>query len=271
MWTNILMFTLRFFAGPIVHRISPLGLLFCSATLGAAGLIWLGRPETEGSWAWMAAVTVYGLGKTFYWPTMLGVISERYPKGGALALGISGGVGMLSAGLFGSPIIGYQQDYAATRDLDEHAPDTYRRYKADEPTAPLPFLPQIAGIDKGKVGVLENYIKIEKKAEEAQKTNTTLKNEDLELDLAKDLALLQKQGEKNDELQKRYDWWLREGRENAEVDNPRLEAAIVKGGKQALTWTAAVPGAMALGYLFLILVFKLKGGYQQVHIDQEHH
>ena len=44
-------------------------------------------------------MTVYGIGKTFYWPTMLGVISERFPKGGALALGLSGGLGMISAGL----------------------------------------------------------------------------------------------------------------------------------------------------------------------------
>src|SRR5437773_2371042 len=90
-WTNVLMFTLRFFAGPIVHKISPVGLLFCSAVVGTLGLWMLGQPFTNSTWAWMVAVTVYGLGKTFYWPTMLGVISERFPRGGALALGFSGG------------------------------------------------------------------------------------------------------------------------------------------------------------------------------------
>ena len=100
-WTNILMFTLRFFAGPIVHKISPVGLLFASAVLGTSGLLLLGMPATDTAWLWMGAVTVYGIGKTFYWPTMLGVISERFPRGGALALGFSGGVGMLSAGILG--------------------------------------------------------------------------------------------------------------------------------------------------------------------------
>ena len=86
-WTNVLMFTLRFFAGPIVHKINPIGLLFCSASLGTIGLYLLGNPAVDSVWPWMAAVTVYALGKTFYWPTLLGVISERFPKGGAPGAG----------------------------------------------------------------------------------------------------------------------------------------------------------------------------------------
>src|SRR5262249_28871618 len=102
-WTNVLMTALRFFAGPIVHKISPVGLLFVSAVLGTAGLVLLGWAETNTTWLWLGAVTVYGVGKTFYWPTMLGVISERFPRGGALALGLSGGIGMISAGVLGGP------------------------------------------------------------------------------------------------------------------------------------------------------------------------
>src|SRR5262249_50519769 len=109
LWTNALMFTLRFFAGPIVEKINPVGLLFTTAVLGTAGLWMLGQDFTNSTWPWMAAVTVYALGKTFYWPTLLGVISERFPKGGALALGLSGGIGMMAAGLFGAPGIGYKQ------------------------------------------------------------------------------------------------------------------------------------------------------------------
>src|SRR5438270_11396925 len=135
-WTNILMFTLRFFAGPIVHKISPIGLLFASAVIGTTGLWLLGMAGTNTFWLWMGAVTVYGLGKTFYWPTMLGVISERFPKGGALALGFSGGVGMLAAGLLGGPGIGYMQDYAAVQEIKgDPAYDRYKSYKTvEEPT-----------------------------------------------------------------------------------------------------------------------------------------
>jgi hypothetical protein len=71
-WTNVLMFTLRFFAGPIVQKINPVGLLFASAALGTIGLYLLGNPAVDTVWPWMAAVTIYGIGKTFYWPTCSG-------------------------------------------------------------------------------------------------------------------------------------------------------------------------------------------------------
>src|SRR5262249_44012790 len=115
-WTSSIMFVLRFFAGPIVERINPLGLLFVSAVLGSAGLFWLGS-TSEGLAVIFAASTVYGLGKTFFWPTMLGVVGERFPKGGALTMGTIGGGGVLSGGLPGGPRIGYKQDFFATAEL----------------------------------------------------------------------------------------------------------------------------------------------------------
>ena len=163
-WTNALMFTLRFFAGPIVHRINPVWLLFASACLGATGLWLLGQDFTNSVWPWVAAVTVYGIGKTFYWPTLLGVVSERFPKGGALALGLSGGIGMLSAGFLGGPGIGYKQDYFAVQKLEQTSPATYERYKS--PTASgfpvvTDVLPnatkQVAGLDNAKLKVFDDY------------------------------------------------------------------------------------------------------------------
>ncbi len=187
-WTNVLMFTLRFFAGPIVEKINPIGLLFCSAALGTIGLYLLGNPAVDSVWPWMAAVTVYGLGKTFYWPTMLGVISERFPKGGALALGLAGGVGMIGAGILGTPGIGYKQDYFAKQYLEEtpESQATYARYmavkqdsdKKDVPdTKPFPLVttvfpekvPPIAGIDNKKYGVFKEYMGNQAKIDEAKK------------------------------------------------------------------------------------------------------
>jgi MFS family permease len=255
-WTNVLMFVLRFFAGPIVHRISPLGLLFCSAVLGTAGLLLLGVPFTDTTWLWLAAVTVYGIGKTFYWPTMLGVISERFPKGGALALGISGGIGMLSAGFLGGPVIGYKQDFAATTALKQKAPETYERYRSEKPQAPLPGLPLIAGLDNSKVGVLDNYVAIEK---------TPVDGLPQKLNIETDLALLQSEhrtGENVQALEKLSKWWESTGKPHAATDFPQVSAAKLFGGKKALTWTAAVPALMALCYLLLILYFRARGGYK---------
>src|SRR3954469_20275543 len=85
-YTSLLMFVLRFFAGPIVHKINPLGLLFISAIFGAVGLYWLGAITPAG--VAVASATLFALGKTFYWPTMLGVIGKRFPKTGAIAMGL---------------------------------------------------------------------------------------------------------------------------------------------------------------------------------------
>jgi len=96
-YTAGLMFVLRFFAGPVVHRLSPFGLLAGCSVLTAAGLYWLGSLK-EGSPAIMAfaAATVFGIGKTYYWPTMLGITAEQFPRGGALLMNLMGGAGMLA-------------------------------------------------------------------------------------------------------------------------------------------------------------------------------
>ena len=149
-YTSALMFVLRFFAGPIVERINPLGLLTISGVLGFVGLIMLSKADAAGA-AFLAA-SVYGLGKTFLWPTMLGVIGERFPRGGALVMGVSGGIGMLSAGLLGGPLIGYEQDYYAHQELKTKSPETYARYSAEKESS-LYGLPAIKGLNGEKVGV----------------------------------------------------------------------------------------------------------------------
>src|SRR4029078_8633562 len=75
-YTSGLMFVLRFFAGPIVERINPLGLLTLSGVLGFVGLMMLSKANSGGA-AFLAG-GVYALGKTFLWPTMLGVAGERF-------------------------------------------------------------------------------------------------------------------------------------------------------------------------------------------------
>ncbi|HEY1376599.1 MAG TPA: MFS transporter [Gemmataceae bacterium] len=93
-YTSFLMFILRFFAGPIAHKFSPVGMLFFCSILTTAGLYGLSIANTAV--LAFAAATVFGLGITYYWPTMLGVTAERFPKGGALVIGLMGCVGNLA-------------------------------------------------------------------------------------------------------------------------------------------------------------------------------
>jgi MFS family permease len=106
-YTSAIMLVLRFFAGPIVHRLSPLGLLAASAVFAIVGLTWLSGAKTLG--VIFAAATLYGFGKTFFWPTMLGVVSDQTPRGGALTLNALGGIGMLAVGVLGTAYIGALQ------------------------------------------------------------------------------------------------------------------------------------------------------------------
>lgn len=105
-YTSLIMMILRFFAGPIVHALSPIGLLIASAIFAVVGLYTLSF--TQGMMIF-AAATLYGIGKTFFWPTMLGIVSEQTPKGGALTLNAMGGIGMLAVGVLGFPYIGTLQ------------------------------------------------------------------------------------------------------------------------------------------------------------------
>ena len=105
-YTSAIMMVLRFFAGPIVHKISPLGLLASCSVLAIIGLYTLSI--TQGMMIFVAA-TIYGVAKTFFWPTMLGVVAEQCPKGGAFTLNALGGIGMLAVGTLGGTYIGVLQ------------------------------------------------------------------------------------------------------------------------------------------------------------------
>ncbi len=123
-YTAFIMMVLRFCAGGIVHRLSPLGLLATSSLVAAVGLFLLS--STAGVMVFVAA-TVYGVGKTFFWPTMLGIVSERFPKGGALTLNATGGVGMIGAGLVGAVLLGFFQDTTTSAKLAHDAPALHAR------------------------------------------------------------------------------------------------------------------------------------------------
>ena len=116
-FTSAIMMVLRFCAGGIAHKLSPLGLLASCATLAIIGLTALSHTATAGMAAIFAAATVYAVGKSFFWPTMLAVTSEQCPKGGALTLNAVGGIGMLAVGILGMPFIGFLQESTSTKEL----------------------------------------------------------------------------------------------------------------------------------------------------------
>src|SRR5258705_539806 len=104
-WGSILMAILRRIAsGPLIKALSPTGMLFSSMIVAAIGLYLLSNAQTAVS-AFVAG-TVFFLGVCFVWPTMLGFVSERVPRSGALGLALMGGAGMAVVGLVTSPWLG---------------------------------------------------------------------------------------------------------------------------------------------------------------------
>lgn len=91
---SCLMFLMRHFAGPLVHKLSPIGVLWFSSLGAALGLVALSYANSPAMG--LLAATLWGTGVCYMWPTMLATASERFPRGGALLMGLMGTAGTLS-------------------------------------------------------------------------------------------------------------------------------------------------------------------------------
>jgi MFS family permease len=108
-YTGGLMFVLRMWGSNVTHK-SPIVTMIVSALLSAVGLYWLGALDSNSSAAVaLTAATLFGIGKTFLWPTMIGITAEQFPRGGALLLSLMGGTGLLSVAIV-LPIMGARMD-----------------------------------------------------------------------------------------------------------------------------------------------------------------
>ena len=169
-YTSAIMMVLRFFfAGPIVNALTPIGLLIASAAFAIVGLFMLSSAST------MAAIfifaTLYGIGKTFFWPTMLGVTSEQCPKGGALTLNAIAGIGMLTVGIVGGPLIGKMQEDSAVAALKKEKSEI-----ADSLTVERQyFLGAYTAVDSDKVTALDGNGTKEGEKSESEKVNVIIK------------------------------------------------------------------------------------------------
>jgi MFS family permease len=153
-FTSLFMFALRFCADFIERnlKLSPIGLLVVCATLAVIGLrLVSGITTFVGA---MLALSVYALGKTFFWPTMLAIVGDRFPRTGAVAMSIIGGIGMMSAGLLGGPGLGYAKDRFTAEHLQATAPAVYEQYKAPTPSRFL-FLEEVHGLDGTKLSAAQ--------------------------------------------------------------------------------------------------------------------
>lgn len=136
--TSLGMFLLRFCAHTLESKlgIKPIGLLFISSIIACVGLNAVAAINSFGPA--IGAVLIYSIGKTFFWPTMLAVVGDRFPRTGAIAMSLMGGIGMMSAGLIGSAGLGYFKDRYSADELKTADAAVYAEWQSEG--APSEFL-----------------------------------------------------------------------------------------------------------------------------------
>ena len=229
-FTSSIMFGLRFCAHWIEKnlKLSPIGLLLVCSILASVGLFLTSQINSFGMA--LLALGVYALGKTFFWPTMLAVVGDRFPRTGAIAMSIMGGVGMLSAGMIGGPGLGYAKDRFAGEELAQSNPAAYAEYKSPT-TSKFLFFEETHGLDGAKFGAVNQKLAASREAvNQAGGDPATAYN-----------AL-------------------------TSTEKAVHDASIV-GDRRTLRADAYIPAIMAGIYLLLLIYFKTIGGYKIVHID----
>ena len=173
-FTSLMMFLLRFCAHFIEKKagLSPIGLLFVCAIFGCVGLNLVSAVTTFGPA--LGALLVYAIGKTFFWPTMLAVVGDRFPATGAVAMSLMGGIGMMSAGLIGTPGLGYFKDRYAAEELKKADAELFVEWKDSEKKSQFLVFDEIEPVDA-------------KRLEEAKKTAVVDRTEDQATVVAADI------------------------------------------------------------------------------------
>lgn len=163
-YVSTIMTILRFYAGPIVHKFSPIGLLVISAFVAIIGLLFLSKAT---AFMVVIAATIYAFGKTFLWSTTLGLVSERFPKGGALTLNGVSAVGALGMGIIGTPFMGVLQDREVDAQLSATNPGLYQQVKGEPkqtifgevPSVNMDAINALGATDQEKLTAIQNASK----------------------------------------------------------------------------------------------------------------
>ena len=227
-FTSAIMFALRFCGNFIEKRmgLSPLGILFSCAVLACLGLNLVSGITAFGGA--LGALAVYAVGKTFFWPTMLAVVSDRFPRTGAVAISIMGGIGMMSAGLLGSPGLGYAKDRFAAESVPLDLRDEYIGSKESQ----WLIFERVKTIDPGQLG------EVKQKLDAARKELALEGKEDPQAASAR-----------------------------LSESERRIHEADINGARKTLVADSFIPATMAVIYLLILFYFKSIGGYKPVHIS----
>jgi MFS transporter, DHA2 family, metal-tetracycline-proton antiporter len=151
-FASSLMFGLRFCSHWIESKLklSPVAILFVCSLFAIVGLY--SASGVNGITAAFGAMFIYSIGKTFFWPTMLAVVSDRFPRTGAVAMSIMGGIAMLSVGQLGGPGLGYAKDRFTAEAMEANGQGAVlEANRSEKPSKWLSFA-EVKALDGKKLG-----------------------------------------------------------------------------------------------------------------------
>lgn len=272
-YMQIIMMVLRFCIGPIERALKPLGVLLVCAVLAAIGLVFLSK---AAGIAILVAATIYGVGKTFFWPVTLGLCAERFPKGGALTLNAVSGCGMLGVGIIGSQILGFWQDTTIDRQLLERNKDAHVRLmsKAEKRS----IFGHYRSLDQRAVNEINDKLALYD-ARGATPDEAKLAKDPMYQTLVRNAYdhLLRKEGDTEAKSFEVMNKALADAGvfiDKATADALRKDAGLLdevttEAKRSVMGRVAILPAIMAACYLGLILYFMSKGGYKAIDLMAE--
>jgi len=264
-YTATIMTILRFCIGPIERALKPLGVLLLGSLFAAVGLYCLA--SAEGAMILVMA-TIYGTGQCFFWPVTLGLVSERFPRGGALTLNAIAGVGMLGVGILGSQLLGFWQDTNIDRNLKQYA-SVYENVV--DGTERASIFGNYRSLDGKKVAAINDRVALfdYRQGEDPEALaadpmyQTMVRN--AHSHLIGDVTGLS-YAAMHDALEAEGAFIGVEEYGTVVADKSVLDGAIATAKRNAMSRVAILPLIMALCYLGLIIYFRSRGGYKAIEL-----
>ncbi|MFT5632998.1 MAG: MFS family permease [Rubritalea sp.] len=254
--SSLIMMTLRFFAGVPLKIMSPPALLTVSAVFSIAGLFLL---SSVGGIMIFVAFILYGIGQTFYWPTVLGFTSEQFPKGGAMTLNTVSAMGLLTVGIFGVPFLGAVGDSYNADVAKAQAIELFEKSEVKDGKTTFIYSQK----DKSFFGIKYDSVKAD---------NLTI-DESLLTDLGKKLYAPARLSENPTDEEKEASiaavkaFNSTEGVRTAEGEE--LVTKIQNNGRNVLKVAAILPAILAVAFGLIWLYFRSRGGYKPVTLHHE--
>jgi len=267
------MLILRLAITPVQRALgNPLRILLVSAIMATIGIFCLSW--AEGAFLILLFGLIYGMGQCYFWPMTLGLVGERFPRGGALTLNAVAGVGMLGVGILGSQIMGFWQDKGIDRQLRAADPAVYERLVSkDEKTS---IFGSYRALDQTQVNNINDKVALFEYRRDAADTSKLL--EDAKYGTLVRNAfnhLVREPGDvrvyTTEEMHKKLEEkGILIGEEEYKAlqkDKKLVEEARFAAKKLAMARAAALPAIQAVCYLALIIYFKKRGGYSIVSLE----